>query len=361
MTIVAEAYDYVVGVDTHAATHQFAVLEAGTGRVLDQAEFPTSRAGLARAASWIGRRTGGAVAHTLVSAEGTGTYGAQLARLLAQEGYRVVDAPSPKRARGADKNDAIDAVLAAVNVLRRSSDRLADLRGPVGAVPTEHSESRDAMQILLTARERLCGERTRAVNALNALLRTHDLGIDARAKLTRAGIRQVAAWRPRPTRDGLAAATARREAVGLAQRILDLDVEVRVNERDLKCLVAQSAPVLLTQCGIGPVNAAIILTVWSHPGRVRNQAAFARLGGVCPIEIASGRNREHRLNRGGDRQLNRALHSIANTRMRYDERTRGYVARRETQAMSRPRIRRCLKRYIARELHATLTTALDTA
>ncbi|TYL44920.1 IS110 family transposase, partial [Nocardioides sp. BGMRC 2183] len=108
--------------------------------------------------------------------------------------------------------------------------------------------------------------------------------------------------------------------------------------------------------GVGPTTAAAVLAAWSHPGRVRDEAAFAKLGGVSPLEVASGNRQEHRLNRTGDRQLNSAFHTIASSRMRHDERTRDYVARRTEQGLSKRRIRRCLKRYIARELYRNLAT-----
>ena len=353
MTIVADTYTYVVGVDTHAATHHYAIIEARTGAVVDHAQFPTHTKGLLRAAAWIARRTGeptGDLDQVLVSIEGTRSYGAQLATLLAHTGYRVVDAPSPKRERGSGKNDHIDAIAAARGRLNKDTTKLADARaGQVSA----------ALQVLLTARNSMTSERTRAVNALNALLRVHDLGVDARRKINRPTIRTIAAWRTRKN-DTLVLTTARGEAIRLATRILALDVEVGANERDLLAIVASTAPTLLDLTGVGPVNAAIVLTAWSHPGRVRHDAAFAKLGGACPLEVSSGNHDEHRLNRTGDRQLNRALHSIAKTRMRHDPRTRDYVARRPTQGLSTPRIRRCLKRYIARELYRHLATGVDT-
>jgi len=360
---VAEAYRYVVGVDTHAATHQYAVLEAGTGGVVDQAEFGTSAKALARAADWIARRTlsatdgdpdgdrGGDLGSVLISMEGTGSYGAQLAVLLLNAGYRVVDAPSPKRERGAGKNDRIDAIVAARGVLHRRVEKLADARaGQVHA----------SLQTLLSARNAMTKERTRAINALHALLRTHPLGIDARRKVSRASIAVIAGWRTRP-QEPLGLATARAEAVRLARRIRALDGEVKDNERTLKAIVTATRPSLLQQTGVGPVNAAIVLVAWSHPGRVRNEAAFAKLAGVSPLEVASGTRNEHRLNPTGDRQLNRALHSIANTRLEHDDRTRAYRARRTAEGLSKPRIRRCLKRYIARELfrHLAAPPALD--
>lgn len=344
MDIVSEVYRFVVGVDTHAKTHRYAVVEAGTGRVLAEAGFPTSGAGLARAADWVGRRTGGELDAVLISAEGTGSYGARLAKLLLEVGYRVVDAPSPKRDRGQDKNDPIDAIKAARSPLPKRVDQLADVRT---------GQAQEAVKVLLAARERMSGESTRAINALTAQLRTVDLGIDARRKLSLSQIRQVARWRTRS--ESAAVGFARAEAVRLAVSILRLRQELAENHKQLRVQVTTHVPVLLDLTGIGPVNAAIVLSVWSHAGRVHTEAALARLGGVAPIEVSSGNRGEHRLSRGGDRQLNRALHSIANVRMRQDPETQAYVDRRTKQGLSKKRIRRCLKRYIARQIYRTLT------
>jgi hypothetical protein len=350
MTIVADAYTYVVGVDTHAATHHYAIIETRTGGIVDDAEFPTHTKGLLRAADWMARRTGeetgGDLARVLVSMEGTRSYGSQLAMLLAQTGYRVVDAPSPKRERGSAKTDQIDAIVAARGSLHKDLDHLADARA---------GQTSATLQVLLTARNSMTSERTRALNALNALLRVHDLGIDARRKVDRPKIRTIAAWRSRKN-DSLVQATSRVEAVRLAARVLALDTEVDANECALLEVIKATTPTLLDLFGVGPVNAAIVLTAWSHPGRVRDEAGFARLGGTCPLEVSSGRRHEHRLNRTGDRQLNRALHSIAKTRMQHDPTTRDYVARRTAESLSKARIRRCLKRYIAREIYRHLAT-----
>lgn len=342
--VVADAYRFVVGVDTHAKFHCYAIVEAGTGRVLGEGRFPTSGAALARAAAWIARRTGGDLDSVLVSCEGTGSYGARLAKVLLQAGYRVVDAPSPKRDRGQDKNDTIDAIKAARDPLAKRVDQLADVRT---------GELQESLKVLLAARERMSGESTRAVNALTALLRGIDLGIDARHKLSGPQIAQVSRWRTRI--EPPAAAIARAEAVRLAIRIGQLHTELLANKRQLRAIVTAHAPVLLDLYGVGPVNAAIVLSVWSHHGRVHTEAAFARLGGVSPVLIESADNSEHRLNRGGDRQLNRALHSIAKTRMERDPHTQAYVERRTRQGLSKRRIRRCLKRYIARDLFRTLS------
>lgn len=346
--VVADAYRFVIGVDTHARFHCYAVVEAGTGRVLDEATFPTSQPGLARAADWIGRRTAGEVEAVLISCEGTGSYGARLATTLLGLGYRVVDAPSPKRERGGDKNDTIDAIKAARSPLPKRADRLADVRA---------GELQEALKVLLAARERMSKESTRSINALTALLRTHDLGLDARRKPTEPQIRQISRWRTRTE----APATARAEAVRLATRIGQLQSELGANKTQLRQIVAAQAPVLLEIYGAGPINAAIVLSVWSHAGRIHHEAALARIAGVSPIQIASGGSSEHRLNRGGDRQLNRALHSIAKTRMERDPETQPYVERRTREGLSKRRIRRSLKRYIARQIFRTLATASSDA
>lgn len=353
MTIVSDVYRYVVGVDTHAATHHYAVIDSVTGGVIDHAEFPTSPKALRRAVSWIERRTlpgaGGSFDEVLISMEGTRSYGAPMASLLLQTGFRVVDAPSPKRERGSGKNDHIDAVAAARGALGKEVEKLADARS---------GELHASLQTLLTARNAMTKERTRAINALNALLRTHDLGVDARRKVTRPTITTIAAWRTRP-QESLSLATARAEAVRLARRIKALDIEVNDNERALLAIIKQARPSLLDLSGVGPVNAATVLVAWSHPGRVRNEAAFAKLGGVNPLEVSSGNRDEHRLNRTGDRQLNRALHAIAKTRLEHDDRTQAYLERRTAEGLSKARIRRCLKRYIARELFRHLAANPD--
>ncbi|MBM7516373.1 IS110 family transposase [Nocardioides nitrophenolicus] len=346
--IVADTYLFVVGVDTHAATHHYAIIDTRTGGIVDDAEFPTNTKGLLRAAAWVTRRTGeptkGDLDRVLVSIEGTRSYGAQIAALMAQAGYRVVDAPSPKRERGTGKNDTIDAVVAARGTLHKRLDQLADARA---------GDTSTTLQILLTARAAMTSERTRMVNALNALLRTHALGVDARKKVNRPTIRVIAAWRVRKS-DTLALATARAEAIRLATRVVALDSEVDANEQALLEMVTDTHASLLDLPGLGPTTAAVVLAAWSHPGRVRDEAAFAKLAGVSPLEVASGNRHEHRLNRTGDRQLNSAFHTIASSRMRHDERTRDYVARRTAQGLSKRRIRRCLKRYVAREIYRHL-------
>jgi len=171
---VAQEYRFVVGVDTHAATHSYAIIEAPNGGLLDQQTFPTSPAGLNRARDWIAQRTGGDVSGVLIAAEGTGSYGALLADVATNVGYRVVEAPTPRRERGRGKTDAMDAVTAARGTLAMPLARLRDRRG---------GQDQVALQVLSTAREQLNAERLRAINALTALVRSHDLGIDVHRHL----------------------------------------------------------------------------------------------------------------------------------------------------------------------------------
>jgi transposase len=346
LSIVADNYRFVVGVDTHAATHTYALLESPSGKELGTETFPTTNAGLNRAVAWIGRRTGGDVDGVLISAEGTGSYGAVMANLLSETGYRVVEAPNPsaKRLRGTGKTDTLDAIIAARSTLVMDVQRLRDRRA---------GELQTALKVLTVAREQMNADRLRSINALTALLRTHDLGLDARRALTVTQIRFVAAWRRRE--EPLSLFVARTDAVRHAKRVIHLDADLKSNREQVTKLVSDHAPVLLDMTGVGAVTAAVIMTVWSHPGRVRSQAALAQIAGTCPIPASSGNTTRHRLNRGGDRQLNRAINTIVLTRMRIDPATRAYVERRTAEGRTKKEITRCLKRYVTRQIHRTLT------
>jgi transposase len=179
-------------------------------------------------------------------------------------------------------------------------------------------------------------ERTAKVNALTALLRSIDLGIDARKPLTDPQIAELAHWRTRD--EALAAATARAEAIRLAKRITLLDTELNDNHtRTAELLEASPAAPLLDEKGIGPVIAAVVYTAWSHLGRVRSEAAFAALAGVSPIPASSGNTVRHRLNRGGDRRLNRAIHQAIIVRTAHDQHTRAYIERRTAEGKTNRR------------------------
>ena len=148
----------------------------------------------------------------------------------------------------------------------------------------------------------------------------------------------------------------------LARRARDLATEAAGHERTIRAIGRAWRPDLLEESGVGPIVAATVLCAWSHPGRIHSEAAFAMLAGVAPIPANSGQvTTRHRLNRYGDRQLNRALHTIALSRIRYDQLTRDYVARRTSEGKTTREIKRCLKRYIARDLYRLLENRPITA
>jgi transposase len=346
VTIVAHAHPFVIGVDTHARTHTFAVLVAGTGELISTEQFPATSAGMNRALAWAARRTDGDLA-TLWVIEGVATYGARLAAAVSRAGYEVVEAArmDARAHRGTGKSDPLDAHRIAAAVLSLEPHKLRRPRSDDGL--------RAALRIVVTAREHMTTERTATINALTALLRVIDLSIDARKPLTARQVSEVARWRTRS--EDLATATARAEAIRLAKRIVELDEEIVANRARITGLIRDSkAAVLLDKIGIGPVTVAIVYAAWSHSGRVRSEAAFAALAGVNPIPASSGNTTRHRLNRGGDRRLNRALHMAVITRMTHDPDTRAYVERRRAEGRTTKDIRRCLKRYLARQLFRTL-------
>ena len=352
MAIVAHTHPFVIGVDTHARNHAVSILACPHGEILDEAQFPATSAGLARAVSWAGRRTGGDLGALWVI-EGTGTYGARLARAAAQGGYAVVEAPrmNARANRAIGKSDPLDA------------RRIAGAALPLDVAHLRHPRADDgvraAVRVLLASRDHMSTERTATINALTALLRVCDLGIDARGPLTAVQITTIASWRAR--QEDLATSTARWEATRLAKRVAAIDEDLKeITKRITDLLRRSPAFVLLEQPGIGPITAAVALTAWSHLGRIRSESAFASLAGVNPIPASSGNTVRHRINRGGDRRLNRALHMTVVTRMRMDPATRAYVERRTAEGRTLREIRRCLKRYLARQIYRHLNSAAAT-
>lgn len=347
MTIVAHSYSFVIGVDTHAKTHTYAVI-APTGQLLGCEQFPTTATGIARAIAWVARRTEGE-ADSLWVVEGVATYGARLAHAAGETGYEVVEAPrmSARTRHGIGKSDPIDAQEIATAALPLEGDRLRRPRADEG--------TRQALRVLVAARDQMTHEKTMNVNALTAILRVHELGIDARKPLSAVQIGQASRWRDRE--EPLARRVARDEAIRLARRVLALEQALTANHASMTTLITDSpAATLLQETGIGAYTAAVVFTAWSHPGRIRDEAAFASLAGVSPIPASSGNTIRHRLNRGGDRRLNKALHVITITRMTHDPNTKIYVQKRLAEGSTKREIRRCLKRYIARHLYRTLNT-----
>jgi transposase len=348
MTIVAANYEFVTGVDTHARTHTYAIIRAATGQTVSSATFPAHSAGIRRATAWMRRHASGP---TLVAMEGTSSYGANLTRALLSEGVDVREVSPPVRNARAmrGKSDEIDAISAARTAIGMELEALARPRA---------DGIRSALRVLLVARRSMDTYRTANRNALNALLRSFDLDIDARHTVTDAQVITISNWRARPSDDAVTA-TIRAEAHRLAASILTLTNQLEANHAALAAHVDELAPGFRRTPGVGPVTGAIILAAYSHHGRLRSEAAFAQLAGVAPLQASSGNTTRHRLNRRGDRQLNCALDIIAHTRMSYDARTQEYVLRRKTEGRSQREIRRSLKRYIARQIFRQLNSIMS--
>lgn len=348
MAIIAEEFEFVVGVDTHARTHTYTAVHASTGAVVDTAAFPTTSAGMNRAITWIRGRTGGE--RVFAAVEGTSSYGARLTQALLAADIEVGEVRPPTRSSRAftGKSDPIDAEAAARSVLGRPRHQVIEPRA---------AGTRAAVRILLASRSLLDHQRTANRNALTALLRGTDLGIDARSSLRDAQITTVAAWRTSTSIEPVSR-IARVEAKRLALAIQDLTSRLAENHKELAQLTEELAPGLQSVAGVGPVTGAIIICAYSHHGRIRSEAAFAALGGVAPRPASSGNTTRHRLNRSGDRQLNRAFDVIVRTRMSFDAATKDYVARSRATGKSNREIRRNLKRYVCRSIFRQLQTIM---
>jgi transposase len=350
--MLADVVEVVIGVDTHKDTHTAAVLDAGTGAVLDRVTISADPDGYHQLLA-IAERCSGLRAWAM---EGSGGYGAGLARHLADRGEMVVelDRPArPKRRAGA-KSDPIDAERAARDALART--KLAE--------PKTGAE-RAALQVHLTARRAAVEASTDAQRQLHALVITAPETVRARfrGKTTTQMVHVAARLRPGATSGAADVVAAVTVVHALAARIRFLTDEATAHEKAILALVRSWRPDLLTLPGVGPIVAATVLTAWSHPGRCRDDAAFAMLAGAAPIPASSGKTVRYRLNRSGDRQLNRALHTIALSRLKTDPVTRAYAHRRQAEGKTDREIKRCLKRYIARQLYRQLETpqALDAA
>ncbi|MGC0317041.1 transposase [Kitasatospora acidiphila] len=282
--------------------------------------------------------------------EGTGTYGSELARFLRANLVTVVEVDRPdRRARRLNgKSDPVDAYAAATAVLSGRADGTPKTRdGIVEAIRSMRIVRRSAVKA-----------RTQVINQVRGLIVSApgEVREKLRGLPTSELIRTLS--RSRPSTDTTDPATAVRIALRrLARRYQYLNEEIADADADLAHLVAQAAPSLVTLLGVGTETAAqLLITAGDNPDRLRSEAAFAHLCAAAPVPASSGRTNRHRLNRGGDRQANNALHMIALVRMRYDSRTRDYVARRTAEGMSKKDILRCLKRFIAREVYRHLAS-----
>jgi transposase len=336
--------EVTAGVDTHKDTHTAAAVDAA-GRVLGSAQFPATQAGYARLLAWL--RSFGTL--VLVGVEGTGVYGAGLARHLAAAGVAMVevDRPDRKARRWQGKSDPVDAEAAARTALAAHRT----------GVPKQRDGQVEALRALRVARRSAIAGRADIQRQIKALIVTAPEALRAalRDLPDRQLIATCAAARPDRTRAGDPSTATRLALRSLARRHQQLSTEITELDKLIGPLVAEINPALLALTGVGAdVAGQLLLTAGENPDRLRSEAAFAMLCGAAPLPASSGRTHRHRLNRGGDRQANAALYRIVLCRLRWDPRTRAYAERRTREGMSKKEIIRCLKRYIAREVYTAL-------
>ncbi|HEY1737439.1 MAG TPA: IS110 family transposase [Acidimicrobiia bacterium] len=342
-TMTHEVGLVTVGIDTHRDVHVAAVLDA-QGRELGSASFPTTAAGHRALARWAGEF--GSI--DAIGIEGTGAWGAGIARDLTRRGYRIyeVDRPDRKTRRRHGKSDTIDAYAAARAVQA----------GTASGTPKTRDGNIESIRALRVARRSAVKARTQAIVQIRCLVSTapDELRDTLRTLTATQLVITTARYRPNPTTTPTHATKLALRSI--ARRYQHLNDEIRELDIQLDALVAQTAPGLLATHGVGTdVAGQLLVTTGDNPHRITSEAKFAHLCGTAPIPASSGRTDRHRLNRGGDRQANAALHRIAITRLRSHEPTRAYMQRRTQQGLTKREIIRCLKRYIAREIYNELT------
>ena len=340
---------FVIGVDTHRDTHAYAVVERVTGAVVDEFLCP-ARAGGYRDALTRTKRLG--CDGRAWAVEGTGSYGAGLTRALHRAGEVVVEVDHPHRrdpdTRG--KSDSLDAIRAARTAIGRTHH----------TQPRQADGPRDALRVLMIARHGAINTRTDAIRQLKAII----IGLPDATREKLRGVSTLrlpaACAKLTPPRNDPDHATTIHAMRAIARRAIAATKEAEAHQHAITVLVTQIAPHLLDLFGVGPISAARILISWSHHGRLRSEACFARLAGVAPIPASSGNTTRHRLDRGGDRQLNNAIHTIALARARHDPETIAYIQRRISEGKTRREAIRALKRHIARRLYRLLEATKTT-
>ena len=335
--------DVYGGVDTHRDVHVAAVVDS-TGRVLGTAPFAADTAGYEQLGDWL--QSHGRVVR--VGVEGTGSYGAGLARHLTSIGVEVMEVNRPNRQlrRRFGKTDTTDAQAAARAVLN----------GQATAVPKSGNGRVESIRMLTVARRSATKARTQAINQLHALVVTapHQVRHQLERLPAKARVNTCAGFRP-----GTANTTnryAKQALRSLARRYQTLTAEIKELTTQINHLCAQANPALLATPGVGAdTAAALLVAAGDNPDRMQSEASFAALCGASPVQASSGRTVRHRLNRGGNRQANNALWRIATTRMRRHQPTISYTEKRRAEGKNRKEIIRCLKRHIAREIYHLLT------
>jgi transposase len=320
------AVGVTVGVDTHGEIHVAAAFTSDLGRPLGHLEVPTTPTGYGRLLSWAQAFGDGP---PRFGVEGTGAYGAGLARHLRRAGCTVIEVNRPNRqtrhARG--KSDPVDAEAAARAVLS----------GEAASIPKSDGDRVGMIRTLRVARRSAVHSTTQIINQIHALLVTAPITTPTAA-----------------TKMTLRALARRHQYLG--EELATLNVE-------LERLTQEVAPELCALKGVGPdVAGALLVAAGDNPERLRSEASFAHLCGVAPLPASSGKTTgRHRLNRGGNRQANNALWRIVIGRLRWHQPTKDYVARRTAEGLSKKEIVRCLKRYVAREVFRTLVAKTELA
>ncbi len=341
--MLADQLDYVIGVDTHLDEHVLAVVAAPAGAVVARRAVAANARGYRGTLRFAEQNAPGSRAWAI---EGTGSYGAGLARYLAGRGETVLEisrTPRPER-RLRGKDDSLDASRIARAAL--ASETLALPRS---------GERREALRLLLVARRSAVGVRREALAQLRGVIVTAPDRLREELRRLPTGRLLKRCSRLRRSSSASADEIATRLVLrSLARRIEAATLEAAELERELLGHVRALAPQLLDEPGVGPIVAAQLIVAWSHHGRLRSEAAFARLAGIAPVPASSGQTVRHRLSRGGDRQLNRALHTIVLHRRQHDPATQAYIARRVADGNSRRDATRLLKRYLARHLYRVL-------
>lgn len=340
--MLADQLDYVIGVDPHRDVHAIAIVEVRTGGVVYETAAAANTNGYRRTLALAVEHAAGRRAFAV---EGSGSFGAGLTRFLSGQGEIVFEVGRLRRERrSGGKTDALDAIRAARVVL--SQERPAKPRA---------GGQREALRALMVAREGAVNARRAALCQLRDLIITAPEPLRGELRPLSRGrlLKRLAAVRPSRHADIELRGTLH-ALRSLAHRIERLTVEERGLESEIATLTRELAPQLLEQPGVGPLAAAQLLLSWSHPGRVRSEAAFARLAGCAPIPASSGQTIRYRLDRSGDRQLNRALYMILVSRRRWHQPTIDYIARRREDGKTSREANRCLKRYLARNLYRLL-------
>lgn len=330
----------VPGIDTHADTHT-AVIVDHLGKQLGVFEFHSTRSGFRQFLRWaqsFGELDG------RVGIEGTGAYGAGLARFLVENGFIAIEVNRPNRQhrRNHGKSDPADALAAARAVISGQAEALAkDMTGLVETVRVLHVARRSAVKAKTAAANQMKDLVLTAPDQVRDTLR----GLTATQR-----VRLCARWRPGPVTDPTSA--CRQALHVLAKRWIGLRDEIKATEKQMLVLLEELAPTLLAERGVGiDVAARLVIAAGENPERLHSEAAFAALCGTSPVDASSGKTRRHRLNRGGNRSANNALHTVVLHRARRCPETRAYIEKRRSEGKTDREIWRCLKRSLARRFH----------